>query len=112
MPEVIAPSEHVYRSILTAGFLTACHDGTKSSINPCGFWSTWRTPEVPVAGLAEADHMGQTLWIISVDTKLHRQTEVQERPCACVSLGSHRTTKHSSLFQPSFHVLYFFLQGT
>lgn len=33
-----------------------------------------------MAGLAEADHMGQTLWIISVDTKLHKQLEVQRDP--------------------------------
>lgn len=44
-----------------------------------------------MAGLAEVDHMGQTVWIISVDTKLHKQLEGQETPCACVSLGSHRT---------------------
>lgn len=66
-----------------------------------------------MADLAEAVHMGQTLRIISVGTKLHKQLEVQERSCACVSLGSHRTAdaKHSNLFQPSFHALCFFLQG-
>lgn len=92
MPEVIAPSERVYRSIQTHGFLTACQDWTKSFINLCGFWSTWRTTEVSVAGLTKGTHLGQAL-LMAIDTmKLHKQLELQQGPCGCASLRAHRTT--------------------
>lgn len=91
MPEVIAPSEHVYRSILTPGFPTPHQDWTKSFINSCGFWGTWKPTEVSVAGLAEAEDLGQTLLMASLTTKLHKQLEVQQGTHECASLRAHRT---------------------
>lgn len=45
-----------------------------------------------MAGLAEADDLGQTLLMASLRTKLHKQLEVQQGTHECASLRFHGTT--------------------